>query len=346
MFTPEKGYYNIAPLLSYKALLNFDTGGRSTGKTYSFKKWAISDWEKTGGQFLYLRRYKSEIKDIGKFFDDIPHKGLPLNVKGHTLMCGKEIMGCAMPLSTAITKKSVPFPKVNKGLFDEFITPEKTFHRYLKDEAFQFFEFYDTVSRLRIDPKTGEELPLNKLFRMVFFANNVSLLNPYYLFFNAFPKPNKRFTRIGDDIVVGQYRNKLFEQTRKNTRFGRLIAGTAYGDYAIDNEVYQDNDDFIRERPQGCTFAYSIVYGTTKMGIWYDRANGWIFASRKIDPSSKQVYALTSEDHRENTFLITRVSQSRYIQNLVDAFKMGYLYFESATVKAETYKILSKLVTA
>ena len=54
-------YYDYGPVLSRNALFSFVVGGRGLGKTYGFKHWAIRDWIRSGSEFVYLRRYKSEL---------------------------------------------------------------------------------------------------------------------------------------------------------------------------------------------------------------------------------------------------------------------------------------------
>ena len=67
-------YYSRNDILSYNALFNFVVGERGTGKTYQFKDWAISDFINKRNQFVYVRRYKTEFKDIDNFFDDMIKK--------------------------------------------------------------------------------------------------------------------------------------------------------------------------------------------------------------------------------------------------------------------------------
>lgn len=64
-------YWDINRALSYNCLFNFIVGARGVGKTYGCKNWAIKDFLKTGGQFVYVRRFKTELKKTDKFFDDI-----------------------------------------------------------------------------------------------------------------------------------------------------------------------------------------------------------------------------------------------------------------------------------
>lgn len=67
-----KKYYDGSKAISYNALFSFCIGGRSIGKTYYFKKYAIKDFLKKKKQFIYLRRYKEELqKTISTFFNDV-----------------------------------------------------------------------------------------------------------------------------------------------------------------------------------------------------------------------------------------------------------------------------------
>ena len=64
-------YYNFNRIRSYDALFNFILSGRGFGKTYNAKKMVIKNFLKKGEQFIYCRRYKTELQDIKLFFDDI-----------------------------------------------------------------------------------------------------------------------------------------------------------------------------------------------------------------------------------------------------------------------------------
>lgn len=65
-------YYDLSKVLSYSALLNILIGERGTGKTYSVSKFAISQFIKKQEQFVYVRRYKNELKrGVTSFFSAI-----------------------------------------------------------------------------------------------------------------------------------------------------------------------------------------------------------------------------------------------------------------------------------
>ena len=63
-------WYSPINIKSYNKFLNFIIGGRGIGKTYGFKKDCISRYKKKGKQFLYLRRYKTDLKKIKTFLND------------------------------------------------------------------------------------------------------------------------------------------------------------------------------------------------------------------------------------------------------------------------------------
>ena len=61
-------FWNINNSVSYNALFNFIIGNRGGGKTYGMKNYVINKFIKKGEQFIYLRRYKTEVKRINTFF--------------------------------------------------------------------------------------------------------------------------------------------------------------------------------------------------------------------------------------------------------------------------------------
>ena len=123
-------YWDISKPLSYNALFNFIVGNRGGGKTYGFKKYAIQKFLKTGKQFVYIRRYKDELKNCKKFFDDIVGEFPEIEFKVHNHVAyidGKEA-GYFIVLSTAKIQKSTAFPDVETICYDEFILDKGTQH--------------------------------------------------------------------------------------------------------------------------------------------------------------------------------------------------------------------------
>ena len=64
-------YWDINRCLSYNCLFNFIVGARGVGKTYGAKRYVIKKFIQSGEQFVYVRRYKDELKKMKRFFEDI-----------------------------------------------------------------------------------------------------------------------------------------------------------------------------------------------------------------------------------------------------------------------------------
>jgi hypothetical protein len=326
-------WYDGNKTLTHNCLFNFVLSNRGFGKTYWFKKWAIKDFIKNGNQFIYLRRYKQELKKISKFFDDIrqefpDHK---LEVKGMNFLIDGQIAGGAHPLSTAVINKSVPFPKVDKIGFDEFIIDKGTYH-YLPDEVLAFLEFYETIGRLR-------EFTDGTVVKVFFLANAITFVNPYFMFFDLKMPYGKTIFKKGDKLLeVGT--DEEFIQAKKNTRFGKLITGTPYGDYAIENKFLRDNDTFIERKAGTAQYYFTFKFKGNLYGVWLDWQLGKIWVSENIDPCCKLIFTISLEDHSPNTLLIKRLSGAGLFKTFIQAYKQGCVYFESQKIKTVVYEVI------
>lgn len=316
-------WYDINKTLSYNCLFNFVVGARGVGKTYAFKKWAIKDFIRTGSQFVYVRRYKTEVsqKTLKTFFADISEEfpNAKFAVKGNQLMINEKIAGWAIPLSTAKILKSVSYPDVNKICYDEFILDKGTY-RYLSDEVTNFLELYSTIARLRD-------------VRVVFLSNALTVTNPYFDYFNVkLPFGNKTVARTGDDILVEVIKEAEYTATAKKTRFGRIIDGTEYGAYNMDNEFYRDNRNFVQKKTSGSEYYFTVRYNAVNYGIWVDYQEGILTVSKDVDPSCRQLYALTNDDHEPNALLMIG-PRSISLNTLANMYAVGAVRFESIGVK-------------
>jgi hypothetical protein len=328
-------FFDISVPLSYNPLFMFIVGPRGQGKTYGSKKWAIDDFKKTGGQFIYLRRLASEIKQakINKFFHDI-YDRYPedqLAVEGRTALINGDEAGQFMNLSTAKIDKSVPFPMVNKIIFDEFII-DKGFHHYLPDEVINFLELYETIARMRNN------------VQVIFLSNAITQTNPYFLYFNIKLPRTKNGISCKNDILIQMINDNEFIEAKKNTRFGKLIAGTQYGDYAIDNKFLRDNEEFISHKTEKSNYYMSFKYKTRVYGVWVDYTEGKMFVSNNVDPYHKALYTLTLDDHSPNTLLIKNLNRSNKFKRFIEAYKMGCVYFENMNIKNVMYEVIKILL--
>lgn len=339
-------FYDGYQTLTYNALFNFIIGNRGGGKTYWSKRWAINDFIKNGNQFIYVRRYKTELRTAKTFFNDISQEfpGHDFEVKGNYLMVDGKRAGEVMALSTSKIMKSNSYPLVNKIIFDEFII-DKGVYKYLPNEVEYFLDLYETISRLR-DVK------------VFFLANAITQTNPYFIYFDVeLPYEKKvqtfynngsgRFTKKKNkpypDVLIQLVRSDDFIAEKKKQRFGQLIAGTQYSDYAIENEFLRDSQTFIEKKAERCRYLYSITYAGFTFGVWHDFKNGILYLSFDTEKENRINYAFTTDDHKLNTMLVSTIRTSGYLKQLFDGFKMGFLRFESMDIKNIFHDLLKEV---
>ena len=64
MSNEQSIFYDIAGLLSQRCIFNFVIGNRGGGKTFGSKKLVINRFKKSKHQFVWVRRYQTEIDTL------------------------------------------------------------------------------------------------------------------------------------------------------------------------------------------------------------------------------------------------------------------------------------------
>lgn len=325
-------YYDGSQLLSYNRLLNFVVGNRGCGKTFYFKDWCIRDFKKNGKQFVWVRRYKTETKLMGAFFDDIVFKypDDSFVVKGNKAYINNKLAGYFISLSIANTYKSVPFPNVNKIIYDEFII-NKANIRYLQNECTEFLDLFNTVARLRDD------------VRAVFIANSVTVNNPYFSYFKVQPKPNARFTKF-KDICIEYSADEAYIDAVYDTKFGRMISNTKYGDYAVENKFLLDNDEgVIGKKPENSLYQYTLCFNGKYYGVYYNHMYSIAYIDERKTLRGGLAVAVTTDDLQLNTYLAKSQYMRNSINTLKELFSLGRTRYSSIKVKSVMYDIMRQL---
>lgn len=335
-------YYNYDRLFSYDFLWAFVIGERGVGKSMNAKIAMLKKYLKTGEQFIYLRRYKTELDTaLATFWNDLQANGYfedyRLEVRKSKMLtefkCNGKICGYAVPLSTANILKSTAFPKVGTIVFDEFLLDNAGTYRYLKNEVTLALDVYETVFRLR----TG---------KMIFLGNALNVhASPYFAYFGLELWNDEREFKTFKNgaIVVNYIRNLEYREAKKKSKFGKLIDGTEYGKYAIENQVLRENNSFIAKRPNNSNFFGMVIINGNNIGIWNGR-DGYMYLSEKYDPNTVHKFALDYNDHTEQT-IFTSIRENMYMNICVRAYKQGWLKFESQKIKAIMTPVLNKCIS-
>lgn len=323
-------YYDIDKTLSKQRLFNFVVGPRGVGKTYGFKRRVITNFLKRGEQFVYIRRYDTEMPQskMRNYFDDISeefpeHEFVSFN--GLFRIDGK-IAGWYFPLSKAIMLKSIPFPNVSLIGFDEFII-ETGVHHYLPREVTTFLEAYSTISR-------------DRDVTAIFMANAITVTNPYFIYFNVSLPPGRKIA-LYDEVLIEYVDSPGFEDHMKKTRFGKLISGTAYGNYAISNEFLLDSNDFIKRMDEPCANLCNFIIEGKQLGFYKGNKSDLYYLSDKPDPTSR-TFTVDIQDHNDSTTFIKK--SNLYMLTMLESFSMGGVRFTNINVKNICYDILRGLL--
>ena len=328
-------YWNPKITFSYNCLFNFVTGMRGGGKTYGALNYGITDLylknKKKGklSQFLYLRRMKTELQKLttsrgGRLFKAVQeeHPGHLLRAESDVLYYDKEVIGYAQALSTASLLKSNPMPNVDLIIFDEFIIDNRGTYHYLPDEVTKFLDLYETVAR-------GRDV------KVLFLANAVTITNPYFDYFHLNKPKNGKIQRFGEskEILVENFVSPALSTLKKKTRFGSIINGTEYSDYAYDNEWLLDNTDFIEKKNQRCKYFMTLLYKDNAIGIWHDSKQWLYYVSSDVDKQCGIVYSVTLDDHTPNVMLFRAGRKLGWLKRLLDAYECGAVRYENIKLK-------------
>lgn len=323
-------YYNYDKVFSFNGMLNFICGGRGLGKTYGIKEKAIAAAIKKGDMFILLRRYKDELRlSKNTFFADIAHvfpdwdfkvegieaKMAPVLKEGESEKKRPwQTIGYFIPLSQAQAMKGVSFPKVKTIIFDEFLI-EKGKVQYIPDEAVVFLNFFSTVDRYK--DKT----------RAFFLANSVQIENPYFLYFNIRPKKGEEWIKLANgDIICNFPDSTEFNNGVYQTRFGRLIKGSEYADYAVESTFSDNTSNLVEEKPSTARYIYSLETSNGVVSVWKDTPTRSFYIQESL-PKQQIMFTLLPGKMAEGKTLLH--NSDKLLQYLRTAYRQGRAKFDT-----------------
>jgi len=326
----EFKWYNWDKISSFNAMFHFLVGQRGVGKTYGWKKKSIRAAIRRGEEFMYVRRYKEELK-VSKetFFADLVAKNefpdwdfrsygslaqmAPVSTRDDKKRKWRTI-GHFIALSTAQAIKSVSYPLVTNIGFDEFIIEKGATH-YIANEVHAFLNLYSTVDRNQDKTK------------VFFMANSVSIMNPYFLYYNIKPDESKEFTTLFDGYMVvhfvdaEEFSNQVYE-----TKFGKFIAGTEFGDFAVGNEFADNNDNLLDVKGASARYTYTVEAKQGTFSVWIDWIQGKYYVQEKR-PKQEILFTILPERMSEGKVLLSY--NDKVMQSLRTAFRNGNTYFDT-----------------
>lgn len=328
-------FYNNTKALSYNTPFIYSLGTRSIGKTFCWTEYVIKKWREQRKKFLIVRRYKEDLKRIApKFFDNnmFLHKDLTFKAEGFSSAEGGKFFingeqcGTAIALTEANRIKGVSMSDYDTIWFDEFLNEDDD---YLKDELGKCFSLYQSVAR-------GYGKAFRPEIKFIFTANHVTFNNPYFRDLHI-----REQYRTGSKYTVDKDRAWLLEMTDSpeitdeiaKTPFGKMIAKTKYGEYALKAKFYLDDPTFI-EKPKGKSdYICSLSWENKLFGVYEYLDEGLLFISQSFDKNCKTAFALTTKDHKPNYTMLYRASTNPVYQYMRFAYDNALLRFQDDECK-------------
>ena len=268
-------YYNANKVYSYNMFYNLILGGRGIGKTTTFLIKLLQRAIKTGKQFIYLRRYKSEVVEfLDKGGCDYIMDGLIYKKSGkstYKIIYENKVLGYIMILSMARTYKSSQYPNVETIFYDEAICNNTNTYKYLTNEVTTFFEFVGTIFRLRTDT------------RIIMTGNNEQFFNPYFAFFGV-----PIFDKVYIDKERGIYcelakHSENLQKLEQETPLYKLINSTNYGQYYYENKVLDNRTINISTKPSNSHLYFRLLINNNTINVYtyMDKGELKLYCERK-----------------------------------------------------------------
>lgn len=276
-------HFNGRRCASYNMFMNIITGGRGIGKTVHYLIGGVKNYINKGEQFIYMRRYKPEIKEwVNKNELSIVADGIRIigGNDSYVFLDDKKEVGYGMVLSTSMKYKSIELPKVTMIIYDEVTLLRSSTNRYLQKEVTFLLEFISTVMRTR------------KNLKVYLLGNNLDLFNPYFDYFKV-----PLFTDVYVDKRRGLYcempkNSPALMELEKETPLYKLTKGTSYGDYHYDNKVLTKADGLIEEKPRNCGLFIRLGVNNTTLNVYFTDKDGkrWMYVEIKEKPIKDKFY--------------------------------------------------------
>lgn len=169
--------------------------------------------------------------------------------------------------------------------------------------------------------------------------------NPYFLYFNLTLPFNNDIKLFKDGLILLQYmKNEEYRQVKRETKFGKLIAGTSFEDYAINNKALNENKIFLSKKQGSAKFSFAFIFNNEIYGVWVDYNQGLVFVSSDYEKNTHFLFATTLADHSPNTLLLSSVKHYNCWKVFVTAFRQGNIRFENMKIKNICNELIKHLI--
>lgn len=349
---------------TYNRYLNFIIGVRGTGKTYGCLNKAIKrvvrelEGKTHKGyvpEWVYMRRYESELETIEKVLNPIFNKEKYLsnyefkqekrdfyirrkpekliNEKGKEYIENTPwiVMGHWLALSTSSHFKGTSYENVDTLIYDEFLYEKSDRSKELKREVDKFFNVLETIFR-------------NREGWRVFLLGNATTFETCYKYELKLMTPynSNIWCSKTKSILVEIVANPEYIKAKKNSPIGKLASGTSYESYAIDNNFIYDSNTFIKRKKGNYRRMCVFEYENHKYGIFIKKGQNEIIIDTVKRTDTEPIrFTFKSEYMSEQAKSI--LTRNHPIFKLLRTyFNNNKVYYQNIRVKSFIYPLFLK----
>lgn len=345
----DNKYYDGKQLLSMKDIdgevpgIYMVVSNRTAGKTTYFLKKFLDDFLRSGEEFVIIYRKVTEIFDCTNIFKDVlslyfAGKEITSKTVGRLftiiyldgIACGYAVHLKAVD---SLKKYSPTFKNVTKALFDEFLTEDNA---YIPNEIEKLESILMTISR-----GGGEQ---SRYIKLIMLANKTVLINPYFVYFGITKriKQDTKFMRGSGWVLELTFNKSAANAIESNPTF-KAFRGSKYSMYATSNTFLHDSNAFMLEkgeiRNNQYKYIFTLVHGNVNLGIKLYIKDGILLVTEKYEPSFKLKMTFKTDNHNQNTIMLQ--NNSYLWKNVKEAYKQGYIRFDTARAKQIIFELLS-----
>ena len=355
------------------AVDNYIVGNRQGGKTVGVGIMCIGDFLCYGYCSVLVRRFEKHFRDAQKpamesfwlkswqhrrEFKDLVHsvpqlqKLYPLEIvdninwdahkisfqDGHRAYIDDQLFCYPASLNLFDDYKQADYFNVHNILYDEFVSENG---ERLSNEVEALNNLYDSFARNRDDALQTTAI--------IYMSNSITDANQFFTEMGIdreIRKDTKKLMRPEKAYTYEKVYNEIAAQKIENSAFGKkLMAGPRgrdYLGYSQGNEV-KDDTSFVKKLSGDFHYISNFRFGGKVYALKHHFKSGmYYFTDDKIDYQFPTCYALTLEDHNDQTWLMNSDIRKRF-SRFKFQYQNGFMIFNSMRSKnafMELYRYL------
>lgn len=316
---------------------------RSAGKTSAFAAASCILCKEYGLQTGWIFRTKGEMTGAAAMYEDmlqmypklgsvITYKNLDKNGNVVRYFLDGEPFGCAFSFGSkmdSVKKLSPYFRDIYFLFFDEFSMESG---QYVKGESEKLQSLLLTISR-----GNGSQ---SRWFKLVMASNNISLLNPYFVFFGIHKRYQKETKMMHGSGFVCEFthNDSASKAMWENTALKAFRGGHYMQSMSVGDQMLIDDAVFVQKPSGRSRYLFTIEHSGKSYGVYEYYEEGYIYITHNYNPSCNFVAVFRDNDHTQNTVMLEHYDY--LFANLVDAYRKAYLRFDDLDSKNMAVELL------